>query len=220
VSDLVGDFKTVTSIFGNSPTDVIRRLEREIPELCGHHTTITSYLEQASISPVTLLAALNLKEVVGQLNVIIHALGILTALPHVLEKDEIVESISLGAGNTGKKFDLVTDLRVAEFKFIHWRGGAESIRQNNVFKAFLNLLWDTSGKKRQLFLTGTERALSFLSGGRALSSVLSKDQATKSRFESKYGQQFRVVGEFYRKHENGVEIIDLKEIIPFFKIMK
>jgi hypothetical protein len=134
-----------------------------------------------------------------------------------LEDNENIQSISLGAGNTGKDYDLTTDYRVAEFKFIHWRGGAESIRQNNVFKAFLHLLWDTSGKKRQLFLTGTEEAFNFLQGGRALSSVLSKDHATRTRFEARYGNQFQTVGQFYKEHQTEIEIVDLLKLVPVFE---
>jgi hypothetical protein len=37
---------------------------------------------------------------------VIHAVGILTALPHILEHDERIETLSLGAGNTGRQFDL------------------------------------------------------------------------------------------------------------------
>ena len=57
-------------------------------------------------------------------------------LPHTLEARGAVEYVSLGAGNTGREFDLETNRRIAEFKFIHWRGGAESIRQNQLFKDF------------------------------------------------------------------------------------
>jgi hypothetical protein len=39
---------------------------------------------------------------------------------------------------TGRSFDLETSYRVAvaEFKFIRWQGGPESIRQNQLFKDF------------------------------------------------------------------------------------
>ncbi|SRR6266550_4167304 len=83
-----------------------------------------------------LQAALELKEVAGQINVLIHAAGILAALPSILKDSETVQTLSLGAGNTGRRFDLVTNRRIAEFKFIHWRGGAEAIRQNSLFKDF------------------------------------------------------------------------------------
>lgn len=54
---------------------------------------------------------------------IMHAAGIMVALPWILESGEIVESLSLGAGNTGRDHDLETNRRIAEFKFIDWRGG-------------------------------------------------------------------------------------------------
>ncbi len=215
--EFINDLEMINTAFGDSPTGVIRQIEWELPQLNGGRGSIEDYLVRISVSQGTLAAALNLKKAAGQVNVIIHALGILIALPHILEENETINSISLGAGNTGKKFDLVTDRRVAEFKFIQWRGGPESIRQNSVFKDFLNLLWDTSGKRRQLFLNGAEKALSFLRGGRALSSVLSRNDTMKVRFETKYGRQYQTIGEFYRRYQREVEIVDLKSLIPIFE---
>jgi hypothetical protein len=63
---------------------------------------------------------------------VIHALGILLCLPHILRPGEVIDYVSLGAGNTGRAFDLETSLRVAEFKFIHGQGGPGSIRQNSL----------------------------------------------------------------------------------------
>ena len=214
MQEFVNEFKIISKVFGDSPTNVIRQIERELPQLSREHGPLKDYLAQASVSPRTLSAALSLKQIASQVNVMIHALGILITLPYILEEDEIIGSISLGAGNTGKKFDLITDRRVAEFKFIQWRGGAESIRQNSVFKDFLNLLWDKSGKRKQLFLNGTAQALSFLQGGRAIPSVLSRNVRLKMQFENRYGTQFEVVSDFYRKYKDKVEIIDLKSIIP------
>ena len=123
--------------------------------------------------------------------------------------------MTLGAGNTGRDFDLETDRRVAEFKFITWRGGSETIRQNGVFKDYLKLLWHSGSKERkQLFLTGTREALAFLRGRRAISSVLSRNVKLKDSFEVEYGTQYHSVGEFYRAHENGVDIVDLFDVIP------
>jgi hypothetical protein len=93
-----------------------------------------TFLIEYRAERAVLTAATDVKRLVGQINVMIHALGILLCLPHVLEGDENVQYLSLGAGNTGCPFDLETDRRVAEFKFINWRGGPESIRQNSVFK--------------------------------------------------------------------------------------
>jgi hypothetical protein len=142
----------------------------------------------------TLLAGLEIKRLAGQINVIVHACGILAAVPHILEEDERIESVSLGAGNTGKEFDLTTDRRVAEFKFIAWRGGPEAIRQNSVFKDFLKLLWDKSGRRKQLYLTGVEEAKKFFQGGRALDSVLSRNVRLKADFVARYGTDSSVLG--------------------------
>ena len=72
-----------------------------------------------------MFAALALKQAASQVNEIVHAVGIMLALPHILENGEVVETLSLGAGNTGKPFDVETNLRIAEFKFIDWEGGPE-----------------------------------------------------------------------------------------------
>lgn len=206
--------KNIHKVFGDSPTDAIRRFESGLQALPSSRQSVISYLDQESLDSKVLEAALDLKQVASQVNVVIHAAGILTSLPYIIEDDENIVAVSLGAGNTGKKFDLETDRRVAEFKFIQWRGGPESIRQNNVFKDFLNLLWDDSGKKKQLFLTGTYQALAFFRGGRALTSVLSRNVKIKSMFEEHYGGRFVTVGEFYEVYGNDVEICDLTLLVP------
>ena len=65
---------------------------------------------------------------------------------------EVVELLSLGAGNTGRDYDLETDRRIAEFKFITWRGGAEAIRQNHTFVDMFNLACADTTKRRVLYL--------------------------------------------------------------------
>jgi hypothetical protein len=49
-----------------------------------------------------LAAAGLVKQMAGQINVVIHALGILLCLPHILRPSEVIDYISLGAGNTGR----------------------------------------------------------------------------------------------------------------------
>jgi hypothetical protein len=109
-------------------------------------------LSTAGVTSEVLSAAASLKRLAGQVNVAIHATGILLCLPHILEAEEIIEYVSLGAGNTGREFDLETNRRIAEFKFIHWRGGAESIRQNLLFKDFYLLAESKSSKRKYLYV--------------------------------------------------------------------
>ena len=81
--------------------------------------------------------------------------------------------MSLGAGNSGRSWDLETDRQIAEFKFISWRGGPEAIRQNSLFKDFLYLAEHETDKSKHLYVLGTEVPIKFLSGRRAFTSVLS-----------------------------------------------
>jgi hypothetical protein len=113
---------------GSKLTETLAGIEGAIPGLIVDGCP--NFLKTAGADGEALAVAAELKRIASQINVTIHALGNLMCLPHILEPGERVEYVSLGAGNTGRRFDLETNRRVAEFKFIKWRGGAESIRQN------------------------------------------------------------------------------------------
>jgi hypothetical protein len=193
-------------------------------QFCGSDLTITLTGAEAAIRGATqeslsrrlgsfaasedaLYGAGQLKRLLGQLNVVIHALGILRCLPEILEPGETVLDVSLGAGNTGRPFDLETDRRIAEFKFIQWQGGPESIRQNNLFKDFFLLAEYDSPKRKELYVLGTEHPLKFLNGGRALVSVL-KDASLQRQFQAKFGDRYRTVREYYQPRQSAVAIRD------------
>ncbi len=168
-----------------------------------------AFIENAGAGREVLAAAAEMKRLAGQINVTIHALGILLCLPHVLEKGERVEYVSLGAGNTGRRFDLETNLRVAEFKFIRWRGGPEAIRQNSIFKDYFQLADHETDKRKYLYLLGTDHATTFLKGRRALNSVLSRNEKVRALFEERFGDRYRTVGEYYADHSGAVRIEDV-----------
>ncbi len=175
---------------------------------------VSKVISEFSITSSMLDAALTFKQAAGQINVIIHALGILLSLPYILEKNEVVQALSLGAGNTGKPFDLETDCRVAEYKFIHWQGGAEAIRQNQLFKDYFLLAEFDTPKKKYLYVLGKEMPIKFFQGGRALSSVLSKNRHVDEEFHRRFGNKFTRVNEYYQQWKNEVELVDLREILP------
>lgn len=174
---------------------------------CGERNT------SFAVADNTIAAAAHIKNVVGEINVIIHALGILLCLPHILETDEHIEYVSLGAGNTGRPFDLETNTRIAEFKFIRWRGGPEAIRQNGLFKDFFNLAEATTTKKRYLYVLGTKRPLRFLESKRALSSVLNV-HSVRERFFQLVGDRYTTVGEYYADRRSRVDIVDVAPLVP------
>lgn len=143
-------------------------------------------------------SASSIKQLAGQINVMIHAAGILCSLPQILDTGESVESVSLGAGNTGRSFDLETNRRVAEFKFIDWRGGAESIRQNSIFTDFYAQAEYRGRRHRYLYVVDPHHPLRFLNGGRALTSVLSRAPKIFDAIQTKYGPEVSRVRDYYR----------------------
>ena len=181
---------------GDDLTRTLSSIETSVRGLRA--TGYEDFLVNAGATREALAAAARLKRIAGQINVAIHALGILLCLPHILNPDEEVEYISLGAGNTGREFDLETSHRVAEFKFIHWRGGPEFIRQNSVFKDFFLLAESEIAKAKYLYVLGTEHPLKFLNGGRALTSVLSKDERIRDRFYALFQDRYLRVRDYYQ----------------------
>ncbi len=171
-------------------------------------------LDDLGVTGSTLAASLELKRAAGQVNVLVHTLGILAALPAILEPDEVIEYVSLGAGNTGRNFDLETDRRVAEFKFINWRGGPEAIRQNQLFKDFYLLEAHETPKRKQVFVLGDEHPLRFFNGGRALASVMSRNGKLGRDFQARFESRFTTVREYYTVFGHGVEIVDLNRLLP------
>ncbi len=210
--DIIEAIKVVQGFASSSLKNRIAKLEFALSS--QKLDEIVTHLNSEYIDGNIVKAAFEIKRVAAQINVIIHAVGILVSLPHILENVEIVESLSLGAGNTGRGFDLKTNLRVAEFKFIEWQGGPESIRQNSLFYDFFSLAEHDSPRKRCLYLLGTNEGLKFLQGNRSLESVLSKNKKIRDQFYTYYPNQFFVVSDYYKAKKSAVEILDLKNLIP------
>lgn len=174
-------------------------------------------LTAEQIDETALSGALTIKQLSAQIDVVIHALGILASLSYVLKRGEVIQSLSLGAGNTGRHHDLETDRQIAEFKFIQWRGGPESIRQNGVFVDVFNLASADTNKRRVLYLLDKHHALRFLGNQRVIASVLSKNASVHARFRAAHHDQFATVREYWTTIEHRVEIIDLRDLVPAFK---
>lgn len=161
-----------------------------------------------------LAGAYAVKRAAAQINVLIHAVGALILLPKMLTPDEHIESVSLGAGNTGKPYDLETNLRVAEFKFINWQGGAETMRKKSLFKDFYRLAEAETTKRKELYLLGLDFPLKFLRSQTGLDSAMSKNVPLLAAFKQKYGERFKTVGDYYRFRQNDVNVIDASPLVP------
>jgi hypothetical protein len=199
-----------TENLGNRIAQIERSLEHASQSSCQ------SFCVDSAITSDLLNSALFVKRLAGQINVVIHAVGILISLPYILVEGETIEKLSLGAGNTGKSFDLETNQRIAEFKFIHWKGGPEAIRENQLFKDFFLLAESKKKKDRYLYVVDDAYPLKFFAGGRALTSVMSRNVRLLKQFQALYQNRFKVVSDYYNFRKSCVSIVDLKTIIPQF----
>jgi hypothetical protein len=172
-----------------------------------------SHLDQFGVRMELLLAALVIKRNAAQINEIVHAVGILLALPHILEPKEVVEGLSLAAGNTGKGFDLETTNRIAEFTFIQWQGGSEVVRQNKIFKDFYFLAEAATIKRRELYVVGTSHPAKFFVSGRAIAPILKGNSKLGAAFVAAHGNRFATVRDYFHWRRHLVTIRDLGEII-------
>lgn len=66
-----------------------------------------------------------------------------------------------------------------------------------------------TAKRKHLYLLGTEHAIRFLRGGRAMSSVLSRNAKLQRMFTERFGERFRTVGDYYAAHASAVQIDDV-----------
>jgi hypothetical protein len=209
--ELIDAIAALDKFSGQDLTRTLSHIESSIQG--GTRDNCCPLLFEHHAHPGTLAAARLVKRVAGQINVVLHALGILLCLPKVLQPGEVIKSVSLGAGNTGKPFDLETDRRIAEFKFIAWQGGPEAIRQNSLFKDFYCLAENASTKSKHLYVVGTEFPLRFLNGQRAIKSVLSKNVKLHEDFRAKY-PDYRVVRDYYLPRRDLVWVEDVAAMLP------
>jgi hypothetical protein len=159
-------------------------------------------------------SAAQVKRASAQIDVIIHTLGILYSLPYLLEEGEFVETTSLGAGNAGSEFDLVTNRRIAEFKFIYWQGGSESIRKKTFFQDYFKLIRAHSQKSKYFYLLNIEIPLRFLKGKSISLRMLDRDHRLATSFQQLYSEKFPTVGEYYIAHKDQVKFVNLIDVVP------
>ena len=215
-TEFTNTFMTIRGQTPHGQKDVrtlVSELERNF--LNKGKNTVLAFVDGNKITEI-FTEKLYIKKLSAQVDTVIHAYGILLSLPKILDDDETIEYLSLGAGNTGKPFDLSTSKRIAEFKFAKWDTKNNTIRQNKIFENFLELAIDVGnvGKKKYIYCLSAEEIIKFLTNSeRALSSVLSRSSINKKHpdIQSKY----KTVKEFYKDYKHGVEIVDLNIYLDF-----
>jgi hypothetical protein len=71
----------------------------------------------------------------------------------------------------------------------------------------------TSGAEKYLYVVGTEHGEKFFNGGRALSSVL-RNATLRNKFNSKFGDRYRTVRDYYLPRKGLVVIQDVSRFVP------
>lgn len=160
-------------------------------------------------------SALVVKRISAQIDEMVHASGIIKCLPHILEEDEIIDSLSLASGAVGDGFDLITNKRIAEFKFSVWQEGkANGMRRRHVFGDLVQLYINDSPKKKELYVMSYAMVLKFLNGKSKWENVLSKSGVLNNKLgdyltEKKLSSI--TVNDIYSI--SGVEVKDIEQII-------
>lgn len=174
----------------------------------------------------TYRAALALKALAGEVDVLLHAVGIAAALPHVLEPDETVLGLSLdhdSGGTSGVALgDLVTDKQIGEFTFIQWAPkGGNGVREAKLLRDLikLDLIDDgvAAGRRRVLYVTGGAPALRFLQSKQTIRNKLVKHADIWARYDGAYGgAAFPAVGMYWAAlvERGRVELVDLHDVTP------
>ncbi|MFD8578757.1 PE-PGRS family protein [Streptomyces virginiae] len=194
-------------------TETIAAMEHDLDGADAAHAVRAA--DTGGVDAGLLAAALTLRESLGRINDLIHASGILLALPHVLEEGEtIARRPSLGAGNDpGRPYDLETDRRVAEFKLARWRG-ADAMRKRQVFKDLAMLAADRSGRRADLFVIGPEPARFLRTSATTAAWALDRAPGALRTFEAVFGSTAVQVREFAATHAAHVRIVDLCDVLP------
>jgi hypothetical protein len=98
--DLVTAAKALEAFASKQLTSRVANIEESFAGQSG--VQAQSLLGQSVVTHELLASAYELKRAASEINVIIHAIGILLCLPHILEPDERVQYLSLGAGTRVK----------------------------------------------------------------------------------------------------------------------
>lgn len=214
-SDQLGNAVSVLAAFlGAEPlTCAIASMERS---LVGRSASEAGAMAAArGVSPDLMVAALTVRGSLGRLNDLIHAAGIVLALPHLLQDgEEIAVRPSLAAGNDpSRPFDLETDRRVAEFKLARWRG-ADAMRKRQTFKDLVMLAADRTGRRAELFVVGPEPGR-FLRTSRSTAAwALDRTPHARRVFGESFGSLEVSVAEFTERHAGHVQVTDLCDVLP------
>ena len=97
---------------------------------------------------------------------------------------------------------------------IRWQVGAETIRQNALFKDFFFLAEDNSKKKRFLYVLGLDHPMKFLKSKRKLRPILRGNAKLADAFQKADVPGCEAVSDYFELRKHRVEVVDLLPLVP------
>ncbi|MBK7228476.1 MAG: hypothetical protein IPH97_06360 [Ignavibacteriales bacterium] len=209
MTEIEESLEILNSFFGDNPTKKIGELNKSLA--ASDRTQINQLLSEEKIGRNLIHSAYLIKKISAQIDTKLHCLGIIYLLNKLLDEDEIIESLALGSDNQSE-FDLVTNHRIAEFKFGEWKG-KDSMRRKKLFQDYFNLAESSSSKRKILYVYELDPVLKFLQSSSDFSNILDKEESLRIAFRKKYGNSLTFVKEYYAIKDRLVEIIEFKELL-------
>lgn len=214
----IRDAVTQINLFrGHSLRKTISAMESQLEGAEGHQ--ISEIRSSLDISQDLISSAAAVKRASAQIDVIIHSIGIIYCLPLILDSGELIENLSLGAGSAGSDFDVETNKRIAEFKFINWQERGNAVRKKTLFQDYFKLIRAETDKNKYFYLLNTQIPLRFLNGRSNILRLLDRNNRLKEDFVARYGKSYETVGEFFRNHRNEVHFVNLTEVAPELELL-
>jgi hypothetical protein len=169
----------------------------------------------SGVDPALLAAAVTVRREFGRIGELIHAAAILVLLPTLLEEGEtLVNRPALASENDARRpFDVETNRRVAEFKLGRWAGG-DAQRKREVFRDFVRLAADTSGRRPEIYLLGPEPARFLATSRQRVSWALERSPVTLRLFHERFGDVDVSVASFAAGPGARVRVVDAAPLLP------
>jgi hypothetical protein len=163
-------------------------------------------------------AAQKVKKASAQVDEMVHSAGIMLVLQSWLKKNEVIEYLSLGAANHKNRFDLETNLRIAEFKFGIWNdSSANGSRRRGYFGNYVSLLTSTDKREKYFVVEDKKGFMKFIEKEAKWENVLSRNKTGYGKLSdflnSKKQNDLKTVGEIFNKFDGEVRIISFDEIV-------
>jgi hypothetical protein len=208
--DLEGMVHTLAGFGRRGLTRTIAAMEQDLRGMT--RAGCPAFLDENGINRGLLGAARQMKDLAREIHTIVHAIGIAACLPHILEKDEVINTASLGAGNDPTRaFDLATNHRVIEFKFSRW-SGRDALRRKSLFKDFVKLALGPDDKRKVLYVVGADIQERFLARSKSdPMKMLNRSGNIGPEFARRFKGSYATVRTFYADFKDTVRIIDASE---------